>query len=231
MIISDFIIIYLSLGAPFAVYQFVQSRKASISGRLIYAAIYFLLWLPLLIRHGIEVFVRSTARYNLDAQKHEKVREIQQAVANTFRMVEQRISIHEFCEIMDRYVGLSILVKQSADTSGKPNELFAISGHPDASLAAACLSRRNRGRLKRHHIDARKDFLNSIGESSFTNRQMPNSAFKLTELLDDPQASNEVHRIIDMHGKAVQENVRPQENIWIPELQPSRENKSLPANL
>ncbi|MBC7901159.1 MAG: hypothetical protein H7070_14030 [Saprospiraceae bacterium] len=237
MTISEILIVYLSLGAPFAVYQFLQDRKISADLVIIRSVLQFLLWLPIAIHAGLSALISVTSTYifangnRLDAKEEERIRHIQEMIADSFRKGEQNIPVREFCGILDRYIGLSILVRDGRSIiSGVPNELLAISGHKNTDLAAICLNRRNRSRLGRHQIDARTDFLDCIAECSFANRDIIPPALDLAEFLEDARASKELTGLLDKRTSDVRKIDKLQADVWIPEIQPSKSEQS-PVNL
>lgn len=234
MTISDIIIIYFSLGAPFAVYQFTQEQQTSSFRVVISTAFSFLFWLPLLSRLGVAKILRSAGNddfaegHDSDADLDKDIRNAQSAVADRFRMAPRHISIHEFREILERYAGLSLLVNHRASGSSKiANEIFSIAGRENTQLAAVCFERRNRARLIRHHIDASGDFLRVINECSFLDEKMLPPAIRLTEFLSDLPATLELLANLQTRKLDVPVIDGSGEVLWLPEIKTASKSERL----
>lgn len=236
MTISDILIIYFSFGAPFAVYRFLQERQTSTFRVIFDTAFHFLFWLPLLVRSALVIILRSAGSNDFavmddsDAEMDKNIRNIQSEISDRFRMAARHISIHEFREILERYAGLSLLVKHRASGAAEMhNEIFAVAGHKNTQLASVCFERRNRARLIRHHIDARGEFLKAIKECSFPDEQILPPVILLTELLEDLPASAEMLEDLYTRNSGVRQIYESGEDLWLPEIQPASKAERLAA--
>ncbi|MEJ7846537.1 MAG: hypothetical protein WKF92_00435 [Pyrinomonadaceae bacterium] len=236
MTISDILIIYFSFGAPFAVYEFIQERQTLTFRVAFITAFRFLFWLPLLAHLSFTKILKSAGRddfaeiHDSDAELDKDIRNVQSAVADRFRLTARHISIHEFREILERYAGLSLLVKHQTSGAAKIDTgIFAAAGHKDPRLATVCIERRNRERLIRHHINARADFLKVIKECLFADEKMLPPVIRLTELLEDLPAMELL--LADLRTRifnitAISESG---DDLWLPEIQPASKSERLTA--
>ena len=236
MTIPDILIIYFSFGAPFAVYHFIQNRQTSKLRLAFGTAFHFLFWMPLVVRFGLALILESTRINDFakaddsDAELEKDIRKSQSDIADRFRLGARHISIHEFREILDRYVGLSLLVKHPVSGMAEPHhEFFAIANRKNIELAFICFERRNRARLLRHHIDARADFLKVIKKYSFQDDQILQSAVHLVERLEDLPALAELLENSYKRSSSVRELRESGEDLWLPEIQQASKSERLTA--
>ncbi|HTK27819.1 MAG TPA: hypothetical protein VL327_14740 [Pyrinomonadaceae bacterium] len=184
MTISDYIIIYLSAGAPFAVFAFLQRKGRSLARSFAHSIVAFLAW-PGIAAVSVyrQFFYRSeTPEQALDR----KVRNVGDRLEEMIRQNSDAISIHDWREKFDRYVGLSRAIAAGDDQS-EENELFAIAGNKNGKLGTVCLNRRNRSRLIFHHTVARNDFLDALVRAE-RGRDSLDLAVEIATLLDDADA-------------------------------------------
>ncbi len=223
----DGLIIYFAFAAPFAVYHFIQRRKVSTQYIWLETSFNFLFWLPLAALIGIKALVKAlhgTVFANVsksDAEIEQKVQQIYQSIKGELRTSGRPLSIHEFREVFDRYAGLTIVAKnEAADTNSELHDLFAINEHSNPDLAATCLNRRNRNRIRRHQAKARMDLLAFVAEHAGTgpkNNPIAGHAIELTKLLEDALATNELRAEI-VPRRAITENILDAEKpVWISE--------------
>lgn len=226
MTFFDGLIIYLTLAAPFAVYQFLQDRK--VLTKLIWLETIFniVFWLPLAARLGLRALIKASSQTvfananNSDAEFEKKVHCIQGLIKTDLRSSGRPKTIHNFCEVFDRYVGLTIIwKKETVSTNRINNDFFAIGNHPNSVLAAACLSRCNLNRIHRHQAKARIDFLAFVAKNERTIHSEDNSillhALKLTELLGDDKAAQDLrieiarHKVVNTEKAWISESPQP----------------------
>jgi hypothetical protein len=196
MTLLDAIIIYLALGAPFAVYDFLQNRKRPATQKWISAAFAFIFWIPLAVRvlHR-ELKVHGYAR-EFDAQRDEKIRVIGDALKDLLMANGSTISVFNYRDVFDRYVGLTLATRrENTNSHSNDTELFEIAGCLNTELAAKCLNRRNSIRLERHQTEARRNFLMMIEMSLTENADAAGKALELAELLDDEPAISRLRKM------------------------------------
>lgn len=187
--IFDFLIIYLTFGAPFAVFEYLRHQSVPRTFGV------FAFWPPTawkLVAGRITSSRKSPDRV-ADERTKRVAGKLQRDVAGT------AVSVREFRDAIDRYIGLSFEIDRDevvADT--KSAELLRISGRGISRATSATLSRRNAVRLARHHTDARERFLELIERSQEFNAMM--HALELATLLDDTVAKQYLNRAIGRGG-------------------------------
>ncbi len=203
----DFIIIYLACGAPFGVYYFIQNRKQTETKFLLLKSlIRFVFWIPF----AIKLVARKslfTKLYkngfdnglNLDANQEAEIDEIKKFFENNIFEMKFLLSIYEFREIFERYIGLTLEIQNNLQGILLPEqEIFRISNHNNKKLDAICLNRRNRKRLSFHQKLARSDFFEVLGQLIRTAEE-PHSLFytasKLFKLLKDIEAQDKLEKL------------------------------------
>jgi hypothetical protein len=184
---TDLLIIYLSCGAPFGVYFFLQHRKKGISIRLllrsaaaglVWIAYAYLLWRKNVAKrlpprkNFLHNFSHDPEIALLEQQTSVLQEQVLQAFIELNSNARLKAQFFAFRDVLERYVGLTLAVKAdkapvtgAAAGAGKnDHELFRIAGRKgkDAALAQKCLSRRNRLHLEEHQKNAREDFLKQV---------------------------------------------------------------------
>ncbi len=198
MNLDDFLITYLACGAPFGVFYFFQNRTKFVAGKLwLSTIITFAFWIPFafrLLRENkiLNKVFSSDAEVILDVAQEKKLKLIQKQFENFLRESNLKISLYEFRETIDRYIGLSLTNQSNiGEASVKDKELFRISKNKNVELAAICLYRRNQKRLLFHHIQARQDFLhfiNKLSEFGSNKKIIDNLAVEFLSILKDFEA-------------------------------------------
>ncbi len=240
MNLRDLFIIYLACGAPFGVYYFLQNRNHPETKILwLKSLLRFVFWIPF----AIQIVARKSLFTNLyayrfdkssnsDAKKEIEIEEIKKLFENTFAEQDISLSIYEFREIFDRYVGLSVEIQsENEEFSPSETEIFRITNHSNKNLAEICLHRRNRKRLSFHQKLARRDFFeifNRIFDKSSEPQTLFDKTLKLADLINDSEA----REILEKFSKEslqtqAQQNVRNLEKeLWNSEKhKPLTENK------
>ena len=201
MNLTDYLIIYLACGAPFGVYYFLQNRAKLVSSKLwLNTLINFAFWIPLaarLLRENKLLNKSANLKFKadvaLDATQELKVSLIQKQFENFLQESSLKISIYEFRETIDRYIGLTLANQSRNETlSITEKEFFRISENKNVELAAICLYRRNQKRLCFHQTGARQDFLHIIKELSEANsdkKKVGNLAIDFVKILNDVEAN------------------------------------------
>jgi hypothetical protein len=177
---SDLLIIYLSCGAPFGVYFFLQSRKRGIStGLLLRAGAATLFWIPfayLLWRKNVakrltkkEFFLPNPEISLLEQQISVLQEQILQAFIELNSKTGQKLHFFAFRDVLERYAGLTLAVKADENSVGESDfEIFRIAGRKkkELPLAGKCLAKRNSMRLISHQSKSCEDFLNHLAKLS-----------------------------------------------------------------
>jgi len=243
----DLFIIYLACGAPFGVYYFFQNRTPAKS-KLLWCKTFlnFFFWIPfafLLLRRS-EIF-RNLSLFVLDKlliknpeqdlNLHPTVKQIERV----FLKSSLEISVYEFREIIERYIGLTIAgQKDAAQISDAETEFFHISRaeNKNIELGAICLNRRNRKRLFLHQTEARKDFLHLIAqllEFNSDEKKVKHPAIELVIALKDLEARTKLEK---MFARWLQTGNRfsvneTEKDLWKPEIPKLSPAKQIPYHL
>lgn len=167
---SDFLIIYFSCGAPLSTFYFLQNRQKQNDFRLWLKTFFtFIFWLPFAVR-----LLANKARKKFAADRkgffktHQTETEIflfQKQFEEVLQASKLQISIFEFREVIERYVGLTIAVTgENTKIIESEKEIFRIADDKNVDLGAVCLNRRNLKKFTIHQIQARQDFFQIIGQ-------------------------------------------------------------------
>jgi hypothetical protein len=210
----DFLIIYLTCGAPLGVFYFLQNREEQ-NRTLVWFKTFstFIFWLPF----GFYLLKNKTNKKSFNYKKifseSEKIRTkistFQKQLEEILQKSDLQISIFELREVIDRYVGLT-LAKDcgKAKTTETEKEIFRIAKSEKAEIGAICLNRRNLKRLTFHQTQARQDFfqvINQLLKFASDEEEFAESAAGFFQLLKD----NEAHCAF---GKTLLDNSRNKRN-------------------
>jgi hypothetical protein len=227
----EFFIIYLACGAPFGVYYFLQHR-GGLDSRLLWlkTLLNFIFWLPAAFLFfsrnanlkSPSLFKFSNKTFGADAERN-NLQSIQKQMENFFLESDLKISVYEFRETIERYIGLTLTDQSNAAESRVEDEEFLRAAQTsNVELGAICLKRRNRNKLSLHQTEARKDFLfltDQLLKAGSDEENLEQSAIKLVSILKDFDAQNELEKMFarsEVVGKRI--NVVKTENeLWKPE--------------
>lgn len=240
MNLSEIIIIYLALGSPLAVYFFLQNRTRLKSRQLwLKTILNFLFWIPSafeILREysksnyssvdNIEFFEESEAERN-------KLSLLQRKIENFISGIDRKTSIFEIREILDRYIGLSLELKNISEFSDQTeDELFRLVNNKDWEIASICNQRRNLKRLSFHHKLAASDFFNLIAELKVRGNLSQNFYSHLSELtqtLQDVEMQKEIKKLSEAE-KQTSDNIfvnESERNLWITDQPKPLKNNQL----
>lgn len=247
MSLYDFLIIYLSLGAPFAVYYFLQNRNERKSPRLwLKTILKFLFWLPFAYKIARKSGRAGNFFKNIfdgesfsDAETDKNIHLIQKQMEKKIFESDSSLSIYEFRETLERYAGLTLAGQFEAKDSQNERvdfEIFRVAGNKQTEIAAACLQRRNRKRLSFHHTQSRLNFLTVIQrlfDSDPENEQIRKSAIDFVTLLNDAEALETIEKMFGGERQTAETpNVKISETeIWKSDKQKPQNTKSISVRL
>jgi len=182
MSLVELIIIYLACGAPFAVFK-ATSRDAKASTK-------WLVFITALLGWPVFAAMLITRRVRTATDGHDPIIEKLRTQMETAAFPDNEIQgVFDFRETFYRFVGLCNAVNEpEPDKPG--TELFEIGGGGSSETAARCLARRNRIRLHRHYLKARREFMSSIAERA--DEKLYSYASELAVHLGDPLARGEL---------------------------------------
>jgi hypothetical protein len=241
MNLNDFIIIYLACGAPFGVYYFFDKKYSLPTNRLWFESILiFLFWIPF----GFKVLVKNKKNSKSlisdfdksptsDSEPDKYIFSIQKEIEKIILKSNVELSIYEFREVTERYIGLTF-AKQNAESitvsENMTSEFFKISESPDLNLSSICFNRRNRNRLSFHQKNARRDFIDILDKVLLTNCEKKSLGFlacEFVKLLNDSEAKNTLSKMFDDYPQTEKKLIvkNTEIELWKPE-----KHKPLPAS-
>lgn len=199
MNITDLIVIYLACGSPLGVYFFLNNhlsnRKKFLLTKTIFAV---LLWLPFAGYLLLKKSDFKKAQFSSEINE-KKILYVRKQIEAILLETNSSITIFNFREIVERYVGLSsVIFNENTEITNSKKEIFEISHNSNIQLATICYNRRNRKRLRFHHISARQDFLNVIfkmSKFSSDKNKLGNLSGELIELINDFEARKSLQKI------------------------------------
>jgi len=243
----DLFIIYLACGASFGVYYFFHNRTPVVSHLLWFKAfLIFFFWMPfaflLLLQNKNFRILSSFCSDNFlsdgsgwKVNLHSTVKQIEKVL----RESNLKISVYEFREVIERYIGLTIAAQTDVrEISAAETEFSRLSraNNKNIELGAKCLNRRNRKRLFLHQTEARKDFLHLLDQLlKFNSDEMKleHSAIELVTILKDLEARKKLE---EMFACALQTGSRfnvteTEKDLWKPEIPELSPAKQIPYHL
>jgi hypothetical protein len=193
----DFLIIYLACAAPLGVFYFLQNREEQSRTRVWFKTFTtFIFWLPF----GFYLLKNKTNKKSFGYKKiffesesiQTKILAFQKTLEEILQKSSLQISIFEFREIIDRYVGLTLSKEcDEARITNAEKEIFRIASSEKTEIGAICLNRRNLKRLTFHQTQARQDFfqvINQLVKFAFDQEEFAKSATGFFQLLKDDEA-------------------------------------------
>jgi hypothetical protein len=204
----DFIILYLTCGAPFSVEYFLRRRNSlTFKKRFLKTFLILLFWLPYSFRAlGRFVKKRKKIRLNFFPVKEavffdeKRIQNIQKKMENLSLFTNQKYSLFEFRDLYNRYKGLVLESQiESKVPSDAEQEFFIVSSGSNSNVSAICLHRRNQFRLSNHLKKAREDFLAFLNEIFQTEFQYDKAClilqiFDLAVLLNDLEMQSKLQQ-------------------------------------
>ena len=215
MTFADLLIIYLSFGAPVAVYKYLQTRGAGTRRRATLSILTFFFWIPTAFEIGY-LYLRNAyfnsgfvSQGNLDSETG-VLRDLRDEITSELFRVVRGSSLHDVRETVERYAGLASELRRELSSPPHDNHLFEAAGRKKYELGQICLMRRNLHRLQRHHNQARQDFL-ALLEDALDRFPVPGAvdcSIELATQLDDPHAVLTLRALKKKRGE-----------VWNPEQQ------------
>ena len=145
-----------------------------------------MLWIP----YSFRVFhtkVTSKLSFDKNFATDSEIEIIQKEIEQIVFENNTKLSLFEFREVFERYVGLTLSNKQKNDQIGEnETDIFRVAKSENVKLGAICLHRRNQFKLKYHQTLARRDFLKVINE--FQSKKLKLFSLKLFRILEDNEA-------------------------------------------
>ncbi len=139
----DFLIIYLTCGAPLGVFYFLQNRKAQNDNQFWLKTFFtFIFWFPfglrLLRNHINKKFFAGKRIFSKSEKKETEIFLFQKQFEEILQKSKLQISIFEFREAIERYVGLTLAKNfENTKTTETEKEIFWIGNAENAERCAA----------------------------------------------------------------------------------------------
>lgn len=168
MTIIDALIIYLTLGAPISMYRFSATDNRLGFDPVLKAISALLFWPFYLVQIIRNTQLGGSKRQINDRKSQFLITDIRSVEKSLEKAINRAVNAYVpndhrklIIETAERYAGLKLA---EAHSTNEPvfQDIFEISDHPNAKLAATCLSRKNQIRLKRHISIAENDLINAI---------------------------------------------------------------------
>lgn len=229
MNLIDFLVIYLAVGAPFAVSYFLRNRRRSEKSFAFWLKIFavFVFWLPFAVfslynsKNFFRFFKPNYIKNLLTNDSSRELSQIQKQIENILLKSGLPVSTFDYRETVERYVGLTTACEVSVSNNFE-SEIFYIAKTDNSKLGSICLQRRNRIKLVRHQSGARLDFLRIVErilESSSDAKLLQEASFKLAKILKDETAQEELEKMFSQKLQTEKlSSVKPTENeLWKPQ--------------
>jgi hypothetical protein len=187
MSISDFVIVYLSLGAPAAVCHFFEDRGRSGAKTWLTTLAVFLVWPPKTIQLLRRQVRKSPANkhFGRSSELDSAISIKQKAILDSIKTFGTAREMFELRDILEGYVTLT---RAADETTCEIGEIFRVAGRINPEIGTLCLNRRNAARLARHQTDAGRSLIAAV-EHAASSRMFPLStvgtAVELAGLLGD----------------------------------------------
>ncbi len=238
----DFLIIYLTCGAPLGVFYFLQNRKQQIGIRLWLKTFFtFVFWLPsgfqLLENKLRENFPVGREIFSKTAKPETEISLFRKQFEDVLQKSSLQISIFEFREVFERYVGLTIAKDYSSgEITETEKEIFHVVNGGKNVIGAICLNRRNLKRLTFHQTQARQDFfqiINRIAALSSDKSNFMKLAADFFRLLKDFEAQVKFDEALSDILQTEKSFIvkRSERYLWNSEIHKSPAVKSTPLQL
>ena len=172
----DFLILNFAIGAPFGALYFFNNRKSRSPMLLFVITIgvlvfWFFYAFSLIARSWNKKINKTRVLKESAVQNPDKngiVLNIQTDIEKLLAKYKSNVTIYEFREVAERYIGLTLTNQVPNDNTIATESRIGVlefSKTDDFKIAAACVSRRNNELLSFHRNNARQelvDFLRSI---------------------------------------------------------------------
>ncbi|MCY7377447.1 MAG: hypothetical protein LH472_15915 [Pyrinomonadaceae bacterium] len=235
MNLTDLFIIYFAVGAPLAVYYFLQNRSdGKIALFWLKNLLVFLFWMPF----AVSLLLQRQNRRSLSNLNffdpifakdsgEERISTLQKQIEIVLLKSNLDRSIFDLRETIERFVGLTL----ASEIDGKlysEKEFLRAAGNSNEKLGAICLDRRNRNKLARHQTEARRDFLQfveQLSDSISDTETLEHSTVEIVKILEDAAARRSLEK---MFAENLQTGKLPsvkysEKDLWKPqERQPLR---------
>lgn len=166
MSLTDLIICYLSLAAPFGVFRYLYGWRGLGRRKTLRSVGHGALW-PIFLASALveriatgEPLRKPKNSDVADAYRHVGVDDLQRELEILTLSSANGLSLFEVRDALERYAALTrAVMSASSPDSSLGKELFQIGGIGHRDTASICLSRKNLSKLRHHQEKARADVL------------------------------------------------------------------------
>lgn len=241
MNLTDLLVIYFTVGAPFAVYYFLRNRRDDKSVSFwLKNFLVFLFWLPfapmffLGNKHFQKIFTLNLLKDILVKDSSQEISQYQKQIENILLKSDLEISTFDYREIVERYTGLTLA--SQIEVGNSEAEVFRIAENENIKLGSICLQRRNRNKLVRHQTEARRDFLQIIEQltdSISDTESLQKATIGIVKILNDDATRKSLEK---MFAEKMQignpESVKYSEkDLWKPQEQQPLRSETISTRL
>jgi hypothetical protein len=189
MTIYESLIIYLSLGAPVAVYYFQRQAQSPDAHNVAKIILAFIFWpatfIQLIVDDGPHVRTPHAPDVIREGSNDRQLQTIFDLCKRDFGPIGRGYETAQFREMLERYTGLLSAVNFESVEEEKVMEFYVAAGHPNARLATACHVRHAGEKLRRHSRAASaevRDFFSQVQMSADLRSAVASLAEKLGDL-------------------------------------------------
>ena len=206
MTLTDILIIYLTFGAPLAVYKYLQNRAMKRRRRILASLSIFVFWVPAAVQIVYLYFRNAYSGDGFVSKQDLDVTDKRLAdIGEELRMelIGFGAGVHDVRETIDRYVGLADAARNSSAVTAVGGDLFNAAGRRKHDVAQRCLMRRNLRRLGRHHTQASSDLVYLLEEASerFEISRAVRIAIELALQLEDDNTVKHLRDLVVQRGE------------------------------
>ena len=159
MSLTDLLIIYASLGAPVAVYVYLQTRNRGAFAYIPRTLASLIFWPAAFLYTIFAAETDLESHFPNDDADEKKTDHIVKAIIQSIRS-ENSVgrTLNECRELLDRYIGLHLSQAAPEYRFNGWSELLERAGHPNGEISAACLGRRFASIHAAHRAAAAREF-------------------------------------------------------------------------
>lgn len=161
MTVSELLIIYLAVGAPFGVITLFKTKPGPIPVSLFWATAALCIWPALAFKKLL-----AAGRHNIFTNEFDDPSSFDAEIADKVREIlldSGKGRNTQFRSALERYAALaSASLNSAALDLAQANEILTVGGHKNQEVGALCIARRNKKRLRAHQERAAADLSDEV---------------------------------------------------------------------
>lgn len=195
MTFSEATIIYLSLGAPVAMYSFIKSGSTNPFRTILHLFVWPIALVRLLNSNAAALY--ADADGHRQPESHHVAGLVEEMIesARSELSPADTVAMTEVKELVPRYAGLHTALKARGTGSA---ELYEAAGHSNIGLALRCSSRRAHRILWAHRDAACTEFVRMMNQFDERHPRTVESARRLVDAIGDTEAAEAISRHADV---------------------------------